>query len=180
MTVLEGLENFWYDFFKEFTNYEAILRSVELSESDYNDLGYPLIRYSILDVNKKAEGMLYTRTKKTDKIEERFNFNASYILDFDIYFKAETVIDIERFTNMINNQVLMSRYCKKIDYSKYPFKHMVIRGNLEENPNIDMTNSQTTSRNNYQVRFVVDIITTNDVGYVKSGTIKEEVFNEVN
>lgn len=177
MSVKSDLEVFWYDFITQYTNYMCILKCVDLDDEDTN---YPLIRYDILEVNKLGEGMLYTRKKLSDKIEESFDFKATYILDFDLYFKGEYIIDIDNLINTLNNPVLMSRFLHKYDYSKMEFKDLVTRGPVEEKPRIDIFGEQTVGRNNYQLNFVVDIITKNDVGLSKTGTITEEVWNEIN
>ena len=170
--ILNDLSEYWYKILSTNTlNYPCILKSIELSEDDLAVMGYPHIRYEILEVNELSEGVLYTRSLENDKINERFNFSSRYLLDFDLYFKSDESCDIDDLKMKISNHLLMSRISQNYDYTNKGFSNLVLRDSLQERPVLDIFQDQTINRNNYQQPFVIDIVRNNEVYRAKEGNL---------
>ena len=171
LTIKEGLEEFWYEYLSNRTEYPCLLSDVELSEEDIEQYGgYPLIKFSILEVNTTSEGYLTTR-KIDEEIIEEYVFNAEYMLELQVYFKSDKPFNLDKLLYDLSNENIFTRYT--MNKENEFFRDMALRGKLKIVNINNFLQNQSVSRYSYQQNFIIDILRNDLIPRAKKAEIIE-------
>lgn len=178
--IKEDLQNFFYKFLSKNTKYPCILEEIELSHEDIKMLGgYPIIRYAVDEIETTAEGILISQEKANDKIIEKYKFNASYMLTFNVFYKSDKPYSIDDLIYELSNNKQFTRATQNIDNTKLSFKDIVLRGKLNIVNVNEYLQDQTISNDRYQQTFIIDVVREHIIPIAKQEIIKEENDNEI-
>lgn len=178
--IREDLENFFYKFLSENTNYPCILEDIELSHEDIKEIGgYPLIRYAVDEIDTEAEGRLVTSLRQNDEIIETHVFNASYMLTFNVFYKSDKPYNIDNLIYELSNNKQFTRLVQNLNKTNLSFKDIVPRGNLNIVNTDEYLQNQTVSNDRYQQTFIVDVIREYRIPIAKQEIIEEVKNNEI-
>lgn len=94
--IKKDLISFWYKYLSDRTSYPCFLDTVELSDEDIKGYGgYPIIKFNVIEVDSTSEGILPT-SKDIGEIEETYNFQARYMLEFNVYSRGNKPANVEK------------------------------------------------------------------------------------
>ncbi|WP_306583717.1 hypothetical protein [Fusobacterium ulcerans] len=171
--IRKDLISFWYKYLSDRTSYPCFLDTVELSDEDIKGYGgYPIIKFNIIEVDSTSEGILPT-SKDIGEIEEIYNFQARYMLEFNVYSRGNKPANVDKLLYELSNSNIFSRYANSIDKTDLTFKDLVLRDKMNIINVNEFLQDQPVTRYRYQQNFLAEVRKQYIVPKAKIETIEE-------
>lgn len=171
--IKKDLISFWYKYLSDRTSYPCFLDTVELSDEDIKGYGgYPIIKFNIIEVDSTSEGILPT-SKDIGDIEETYNFQARYMLEFNVYSRGNKPANVDKLLYELSNSNIFSRYANSIDKTDLRFKDLVLRDKMNIIDVNEFLQDQPVTRYRYQQNFLAEVRKQYIVPKAKIETIEE-------
>lgn len=171
--IKKDLISFWYKYLSDRTSYPCFLDTVELSDEDIKGYGgYPIIKFNIIEVDSTSEGILPT-SKDIGEIEETYNFQARYMLEFNVYSRGNKPANVDKLLYELSNSNIFSRYANSINKTDLTFKGLVLRDKVNIIDVNEFLQDQPVTRYRYQQNFLAEVRKQYIVPKAKIETIEE-------
>ena len=171
--IKKDLISFWYKYLSDRTSYPCFLDTVELSDEDIKNYGgYPIIKFNIIEVDSTNEGILPT-SKDIGEIEETYNFQARYMLEFNVYSRGNKPANVDKLLYELSNSNIFSRYANSIDKADLRFKDLVLRDKINIINVNEFLQDQPVTRYRYQQNFLAEVVTKYIIPKAKVAIIEE-------
>lgn len=171
--IKKDLISFWYKYLSDRTSYLCFLDTVELSDEDIKDYGgYPIIKFNVVEVDSTNEGILPI-SKDIGEIEETYNFQARYMLEFNVYSRGNKPANVDKLLYELSNSNIFSRYANSIDKTDLTFKDLVLRDKMNIINVNEFLQDQPVTRYRYQQNFLAEVRKQYIVPKAKIETIEE-------
>lgn len=171
--IKKDLISFWYKYLSDRTSYPCFLDTVELSDEDIKGYGgYPIIKFNIIEVDSTSEGILPT-SKDIGEIEETYNFQARYMLEFNVYSRGNKPANVDKLLYELSNSNIFSRYANSVNKTDLAFKDLVLRDKMNIINVNEFLQDQPVTRYRYQQNFLAEVRKQYIVPKAKIETIEE-------
>lgn len=171
--IKKDLISFWYKYLSDRTSYPCFLDTVELSDEDIKGYGgYPIIKFNVIEVDSTSEGILPT-SKDIGEIEETYNFQARYMLEFNVYSRGNKPANVDKLLYELSNSNIFSRYANSVNKTDLAFKDLVLRDKMNIINVNEFLQDQPVTRYRYQQNFLAEIRKQYIVPKAKIETIEE-------
>lgn len=171
--IKKDLISFWYKYLSDRTSYPCFLDTVELSDEDIKGYGgYPIIKFNVIEVDSTSEGILPT-SKDIGEIEETYNFQARYMLEFNVYSRGNKPANVDKLLYELSNSNIFSRYANSVNKTDLAFKDLVLRDKMNIINVNEFLQDQPVTRYRYQQNFLVEVRKQYIVPKAKIETIEE-------
>jgi hypothetical protein len=146
---------------------------VELSDEDIKGYGgYPIIKFNVIEVDSTSEGILPT-SKDIGEIEETYNFQARYMLEFNVYSRGNKPANVDKLLYELSNSNIFSRYANSVNKTDLAFKDLVLRDKMNIINVNEFLQDQPVTRYRYQQNFLAEVRKQYIVPKAKIETIEE-------
>lgn len=171
--IKKDLISFWYKYLSDRTSYPCFLDTVELSDENIKGYGgYPIIKFNIVEVDSTSEGILPT-SKDIGEIEETYNFQARYMLEFNVYSRGNKPANVDKLLYELSNSNIFSRYANSVNKTDLAFKDLVLRDKMNIINVNEFLQDQPVTRYRYQQNFLAEVRKQYIVPKAKIETIEE-------
>lgn len=171
--IKKDLISFWYKYLSDRTSYPCFLDTVELSDEDIKGYGgYPIIKLNVIEVDSTSEGILPT-SKDIGEIEETYNFQARYMLEFNVYSRGNKPANVDKLLYELSNNNIFSRYANSVNKTDLAFKDLVLRDKMNIINVNEFLQDQPVTRYRYQQNFLAEVRKQYIVPKAKIETIEE-------
>lgn len=171
--IKKDLISFWYKYLSDRTSYPCFLDTVELSDEDIKGYGgYPIIKLNVIEVDSTSEGILPT-SKDIGEIEETYNFQARYMLEFNVYSRGNKPANVDKLLYELSNSNIFSRYANSVNKTDLAFKDLVLRDKMNIINVNEFLQDQPVTRYRYQQNFLAEVRKQYIVPKAKIETIEE-------
>ena len=171
--IKKDLISFWYKYLSDRTSYPCFLDTVELSDEDIKGYGgYPIIKFNVIEVDSTSEGILPT-SKDIGEIEETYNFQARYMLEFNVYSRGNKPANVDKLLYELSNNNIFSRYANSVNKTDLAFKDLVLRDKMNIINVNEFLQDQPVTRYRYQQNFLAEVRKQYIVPKAKIETIEE-------
>lgn len=171
--IKKDLISFWYKYLSDRTSYPCFLDTVELSDEDIKGYGgYPIIKFNVIEVDSTSEGILPT-SKDIREIEETYNFQARYMLEFNVYSRGNKPANVDKLLYELSNSNIFSRYANSVNKTDLAFKDLVLRDKMNIINVNEFLQDQPVTRYRYQQNFLAEVRKQYIVPKAKIETIEE-------
>lgn len=173
IAIKKDLISFWYKYLSDRTSYPCFLDTVELSDENIKGYGgYPIIKFNVIEVDSTNEGILPT-SKDIGEIEETYNFQARYMLEFNVYSRGNKPANVDKLLYELSNSNIFSRYANSIEKTNLAFKDLVLRDKMNIINVNEFLQDQPVTRYRYQQNFLAEVRKQYIVPKAKIETIEE-------
>lgn len=170
MDIKQQLEEFWYNYITNFTNYPCLLSGQESEEYSFPRLKFEIIEVGTTDLSVTSTNIY------DDGLKRNYSFQAKYKLEINAYYVDN--IDLDDLIFNLSNIYSFTDYTRKIDFSKYKFKDISLRDSLNAVDVSKYLQDQATKRIRYQRNFVIRYETNKEIPSAKIIETKEEKWQE--
>lgn len=170
MSIKQQLEEFWYNYIASFTSYPCLLNGQET-----NEYPFPRLRFEIIDLDTNDLNVVSTNIYDNG-LKRNYSFQAKYKLEINAYYVDD--IDLDDLIFNLSNIHAFTDYIENIDFSRYKFKAISLRDNLNIVDVSKYLQDQITKRIRYERNFVIRYETNNEIPLAKIAEIKEEKWEE--
>lgn len=173
IAIKKDLISFWYKYLSDRTSYPCFLDTVELSDENIKGYGgYPIIKFNVIEVDSTSEGILPT-SKDIGEIEETYNFQARYMLEFNVYSRGNKPANVDKLLYELSNSNIFSRYANSVNKTDLAFKDLVLRDKMNIINVNEFLQDQPVTRYRYQQNFLAEVRKQYIVPKAKIETIEE-------